>query len=163
MSYAAPAAGGDGWSPKDSNGHLLIIEPTAHETGILTTFGEKDAIRATVHDVDTGEAFHDALIFPGALIGSLKSRLGQKVLARLGQGVPKPGQAPPWQLVDASGDQSAVALAMAYEAKLAQGSYAPVEATPQPVAAPVAATPAAGEADAIAAAKALLAQQGMTA
>lgn len=162
MSYAAPAAGGDGWSPKDSNGHLLIIEPQSHEQGILTSFGEKDAIRATVHDIDTGETFHDSLIFPGALIGALKARIGQKVLARLGQGVPKPQQAPPWQLHDASGDPQAVAQAQAYEAKIAANAYTPVVETPQAAAAPAAAPVAAAEDPAIAAAKALLAQQGVT-
>lgn len=155
MSFAAPAAGG-GWTPADSNGHLLVIEPTAHETGVPTSFGEKDAIRATVHDIDTGEAFEDVLIFPGGLIGALKSRIGQKVLARLGQGVAKPGQAPPWQLVDASGDAAAVTQAETYLATYAQTGYA-APAAPAPAAAPVTA-----EDPAIAAAKALLAQQGLT-
>lgn len=156
MSYAAPAAGGDGWTPAGSEGHLLIIEPQSHEHDIVTQFGSKDAIRATVHDIDTGETFDDSLIFPGGLIGALKARIGQKVLARLGRGVAKPGQAPPWQLVDASGDAAAVAQAQAFEAQQYQA--------PQPAAAAPAAPAAGSQEDAeLAAARALLAQKGMTA
>lgn len=112
--FAAPAEGGDGWSPKDSSGHLLVIEPESLETGIVTSFGEKDAIRGTVHDVDAGETYADTLVFPRVLIGSLKSRLGEKVLARLGTGQAKPGQAPPWILEDASADPAAVKAATDY-------------------------------------------------
>jgi hypothetical protein len=32
----------------------------------------------------------------------LKSKLGEKVLGRLGQGVAKPGQSPPWVLHEAN-------------------------------------------------------------
>ena len=152
--FAPPAEGGDGWSPKDSSGHLLVIEPEALETGIVTSFGEKDAIRGTVHDVDAGETFEDALIFPRVLIGSLKQRLGQKVLARLTQGNAKPGQAPPWTLTDASGDSNAVAKATDY----LSGKTAD-ELTPPPVAEPAA---TGKDADALAAAMALLKANGIT-
>lgn len=159
MSFAAPATGG-GWTPADANGHLLVIEPSAHETGIHTSFGEKDAIRATVHDIDTGETVEDALIFPGGLIGALKPRVGQQVLARLSQGVAKPGQAPPWTLIDASADAAAVSRATAYLTAYQAGNYAAPAAPTAPVAAAAAPVAAGGEDPAIAAAKALLAQQG---
>lgn len=155
--FAAPAAS-SGFTPADHDGHLLVIEVHSYQTGIVTSLGEKDAISATIHDVDLGETFDDALIFPRVLVGSLKSRVGQKVLARLGQGVAKPGQSAPWILNDASGDGGAVTQAEAYLARVAQAGYAPVADAPAPVAAPV----AVGDTEAIAAAKALLAQQGLT-
>ncbi len=146
-SFSAPAEGGDGWSPKDSANHLLVIEPQTLETGIVTSFGEKDAIRGTVHDIDAGETYEDTLIFPRVLIGSLKSKLGERVLARLTTGVAKPGQAPPWTLDDASADKAAVDAAETYLASRSADSYT----------APAAADKV--DADAIAAAKALLAAQ----
>ena len=155
--FAAPAAS-SGFTPADHDGHLLVIEVHLYQTGIVTSLGEKDAIYATIHDIDLGETFDDALIFPRVLVGSLKSRVGQKVLARLGQGVAKPGQSAPWILNDASGDPKAVTFAEAYLARVAQAGYAPVADTPAPAPAPAA--PAAAEDPAIAAAKALLAQQG---
>lgn len=88
---------------EDHKGQLLLIEPKAVETGISTTFGDKDAIRAdvTAIDADGGPVeFHDALIFPGVLIGQTRSMIGKKVLGRLSTGVAKPNQKPPWRLED---------------------------------------------------------------
>ncbi len=145
--FSAPAEGGDGWTPKDSANHLLVIEPETLETGIVTSFGEKDAIRGTVHDIDAGETYTDTLIFPRVLIGSLKSKLGEKVLARLSTGVAKPGQAAPWVLEDASGDSAAVAAAEKYLASRSAEDYTAPAGTEKV------------DADAIAAAKALLEAQ----
>lgn len=86
-------------------GSLLVVEATAVETGIKTSFGDKDAVRATVSVLDgdsAGESYPDTLVFPSVLIGQLRSRIGQKVLGRLGQGNAKPGQKPPWLLQDAT-------------------------------------------------------------
>ncbi len=147
--FSAPAEGGDGWTPKDSANHLLVIEPETLETGIVTSFGEKDAIRGTVHDIDAGETYTDTLIFPRVLIGSLKSKLGEKVLARLTTGVAKPGQAAPWTLQDASSDSAALTAAEAYlSSRAADGYTSPADDGVDKV-----------DADAIAAAKALLAAQ----
>jgi len=112
--FAAPGTASDGFSVKDANGHLVVIEVHAHETGIVTSLGDKDAIRATVHDVDAGETHTDALLFPKVLIGSLRDRIGQKVLGRIGQGNAKPGQSAPWVLLDESGNPDSVAKATAY-------------------------------------------------
>jgi hypothetical protein len=54
------------------------------------------------------------LFFNVALKNSLKSKVGQKVLARIGQGTAKPGKSAPWILVDATGDADAVAKANAF-------------------------------------------------
>jgi hypothetical protein len=44
----------------------------------------------------------------------LKAKVGQKVLARIGQGTAKPGKSAPWILLDATGDAEAVAKANAF-------------------------------------------------
>ena len=94
--FAAPAsASGISW--EDLNGRLLVIEPHAVEHAVSTSLGPKDAVRADVHVIDVEpEDYEDVLIFPRVLISQLSSRVGQKVLGRLGQGVAKPGQSAPW-------------------------------------------------------------------
>lgn len=103
--FSKPAsASGIQW--EDHIGKLLLIEPTALETGINTNFGEKDAVRADVTVIDANgsgpEEYKDALIFPSVLISQTRSLIGEKVLGRLGQGEAKPGQKPPWKLLDAT-------------------------------------------------------------
>ena len=91
-------------------GRLLVIEPTAVETGVQTVLGEKDAVRATIHVIDAQPPYsiEDSLIFPRVLQGQLRSRLGQMVLGRLTQGQAKQGQNPPWMIADATpADQQA--------------------------------------------------------
>ncbi len=104
---------GEGFVVADANGHLVVIEVHSLETGIVTSLGDRDAIRATVHDITAEHTYEDTLIFPKVLIGSLKSRIGQKVLGTIGQGVAKPGQNAPWVINDASGD-AAAGVATAY-------------------------------------------------
>lgn len=107
--FAAPATPtGIDWS--EQNGKLLLIEPTAVETGIPTSLGEKDAVRAYVTVItgpDSADVYEDCLIFPRVLQGQVRSRIGQKVLGRLGQGVAKPGQNAPWMLLEATADDIA--------------------------------------------------------
>lgn len=102
---AAPPSGGITWA--DHSGKLLVIEPLALETGIATTFGTADAVRANVY-VLTGpgdsEDFEDTLVFPKVLAGQLKRSIGAKVVGRLGQGNAKAGQSAPWLLLEATPD-----------------------------------------------------------
>jgi len=102
--FAAPAAAsGIEWS--ELNGHLLIVEPREVVKDISTVHGVTDAVRADVTVLDgpqTGKKYEDTLIFPRALKVQLASRVGQKVLGRLGQGQAKPGQNPPWMLAPAT-------------------------------------------------------------
>lgn len=135
IEFAAPGSSA-GFSIGDAEGHLVIIEVHSHETGVVTANGERDAIRATVHDVDAQETAEDALLFPKVIVGSLKARIGQKVLARIGQGIAKPGQNAPWILNDASGDGQAVAAATAYLKQYQAGAFtAPAQPAPEPAAA----------------------------
>ncbi len=102
--FAAPAAS-SGLDLKALNGRLLLIEPYKVEEGVSTSFGPKDAIRGKVVVLDgddAGTEHDDTLLFPSVLIGQLRSRVGQKVLGRLGQGTAKPGQQPPWKLNEAT-------------------------------------------------------------
>lgn len=101
-SFATPAAPSGGIKWADLKGRLLVIEPLAHEVGIVTAFGDADAVRANVYAIDGQvEEYVDTLVFPKVLASQLKSQIGQKVLGRLGQGSQqKAGQSPPWILQD---------------------------------------------------------------
>ena len=128
MEFAAPSSGGSGLKPADIEGHLVVIEPKEYVASMVTSFGEKDAIRITVHDVSAKETHEDVLFF-GALIGALKGQIGKRVLGVIGKGTAKPGQAPPWVIADASGNADAVAAATAY----LTGQVAASIAAPDPV------------------------------
>lgn len=157
--FAAPGAAGGGFVPANAEGHLVVIEVESHEHGIVTANGDRDAIRATVHDIDAGETFEDSLLFPKVIVGSLKARVGQKVLARIGKGVAKPGQNAPWVLNDASADAAAVKAATDYLEARKNGQFAAPQAA-APAAAPQA-TPDLND-PAVQAALAALQKQGLT-
>ena len=115
MAFSAPSSSNtDSVKVADLNGHLLIIEPTEYKTGIATVHGDADAIEVRINDLDTGQTHESVLFFNVALKSALRSKIGQKVLARIGQGVAKPGKSAPWILVDATGDAAAVAKANAF-------------------------------------------------
>ena len=156
MQFAAPATGGDGPSAADVNGHVLVIEPVAYETGIKTVHGDKDAVRLRLHDITDQATHEDVLWFGGYLVGSLKGRIGERVLAIMGQGAAKAGQSPPWTLTDLSTNEQAVAAATAY----LTGQVAATLAAPAPAAAPA---PVAAPASALDAALGNLAAAGLTA
>jgi hypothetical protein len=124
--FAAPSQGGS-VRPVDLEGHLLIVEPIEYVQSISTSFGNKDAIRVNIHDV-TEEASHDdVLLFGTALIGSLKSQVGKRVLGVLGKGTAKPGQAAPWVLDDATSDAKAVKAATAYLTNATASTITPIK------------------------------------
>lgn len=116
IDFASPGTGGSGdtLAPADVEGHVLVVEPAEYVASIATAFGDKDAIRCTVHDITTQTTAQDVLWFPGGLIGALKGRIGQRVLGVMSKGTAKAGQSAPWILVDASGNEQAVAAATAY-------------------------------------------------
>jgi hypothetical protein len=111
--FASPAQT-TGFDYEAALGHLLVVDVIAHEDAVPTALGDKPAIRANILDVDDPSlSAEDALIFPRVLVGSLRPRVGQRVLGVLGQGVAKPGQNAPWTLQDAVGDPEAVKRAKA--------------------------------------------------
>ena len=126
MAFSAPSNNTESVKVADLNGHLLILEPLEYKTGIQTVHGEADAIEVRINDLDTGFNHESVLFFNVALKNALKSKVGQKVLARIGQGTAKPGKSAPWILVDATGDADAVAKANAFIA--GDGASAPAPA-----------------------------------
>ena len=138
MQFASPSTGGEGPAASDVNGHVLVVEPLSHELGIKTVHGEKDAIRLRLHDITDQRTYEDVLWFGGYLVGSLKGRIGERVLALMGQGAAKAGQSAPWTLTDLSTTPAAVEAATAY----LTGQVAASITAPTP-AAPVAAAPSA--------------------
>jgi len=133
--FATPAPPGSGINWQELLGLLLVIEPIAQETGIKTAYGESDAVRADVvvlEGDEPGKEYLDTLVFPKVLGGQLSRSIGQKVLGRLGQGTAKPGQSPPWMLLEASAQD--IELGQRYLASRAQQVTAPApvqDAAPQ--------------------------------
>lgn len=136
MTFAAPSTQSESVKVADLAGHLLIITPTEYKVGIETVHGKAEAVEVEVINLDTKQTHSSLLWFNVALRNALKNKIGQKVLARIGQGAAKPGKSAPWILIDATGDANAVAIANAY----LTSAPAPAIATPTPAAAPVAAT-----------------------
>lgn len=133
MTFAAPSNSTENVKVADLANHLLIISPVEYKTGIPTVHGDAEAIEVNVIDLDTNQEHSSLLWFNVALRNALKTKTGQKVLARIGQGTAKPGKSAPWILIDATGDAAAVAKANAY---LGTAASKPA-ATPAPAAAPV--------------------------
>lgn len=103
--FATPATASGGIAWADVKGALVLVDVLSVETGINTSFGETDAVRANVAVLDgaqKGETYEDTLVFPKVLQSQLKSRVGQKVLGRVSQGQAKPGQSAPWVLAEAT-------------------------------------------------------------
>lgn len=108
--FSSPASTqGIDW--KTALGHLLMVSPLSLEEKVNTSLGEKDAIRADIVDLDSGEQFIDVLVFPRVLQGQLRPKIGGKVLGRLGQGTAKPGQSAPWLLQDFTAEDGVKASA----------------------------------------------------
>jgi hypothetical protein len=125
--FTAPASSEASVKPADLQGHLLIISPVEFKTGITTSLGEADAIEVNIVDLDTNEEHNSVLFFNVALKSALKPNIGKQVLARIGQGVAKPGKSAPWILVNATDNPGDVEKATAY---LAGNLVAAAAATP---------------------------------
>jgi hypothetical protein len=152
MTFASPGNQSESVKVADLANHLLIITPVEYKTGIQTVHGIAEAVEVNVYDLDTSTEYNSLLWFNVALRNALKTKLNQKVLARIGQGPAKPGKSAPWILLDATSDATAIAKANAYLA-------APPAPSATPAPAPVAsvANPTAGLTPEVAA---LLAQLG---
>jgi hypothetical protein len=118
MEFAAPAAGSV-LKPAEVEGHLLVVEPVEYIERMSTQMGDSDAVRCTVHDITAGTTHTEVLWFSTVLVGSLRTRIGAKVLGMMAKGVAKPGQTAPWVLQDASGEPAAVQAAKDYLSKAA--------------------------------------------
>lgn len=132
--FTSPAAGGgETVKPAEVEGHLLVVEPIEYRASVATSFGDKDAIIVNVHDIHAGTSHESVMWFSGALVGSLKNRIGTRVLAVMGKGTAKPGQAAPWVLQDASAVPAAVEAATKYlTGQVADSMTAPAAAAANP-------------------------------
>lgn len=112
--FAPPGDTNDSVPWAENVGALMMIKPFSLETGIPTVNGITDAVRASVLILDgphAGTEHENVLIFPRMLQAQLKARIGKTVLARLGQGAPKPGKNPPWVLTAANPGDEQIARA----------------------------------------------------
>ena len=114
MTFSAPSMSENGPKVADLAGKLLIITPTDYKTGIKTIHGDAEAVEVSLVNLDDNKSYDGVLFFNVALRNSLKQKIGQKVLARIGQGTAKPGKSAPWILLDATTDAAALAKANAY-------------------------------------------------
>ena len=105
MSDQFDAPGNAIFKPADHDGRLLLIKPLSQEVEVPTANGVKDAVRATVIVLDGDDApteHVDAMLYSKVLQGQIRRNIGtgRYNLGRLGQGMAKPGQKPPWKLTD---------------------------------------------------------------
>jgi hypothetical protein len=135
MTFTPPAtSSGDYVKIADLNGHLCIFTPIEFIDSIQTAMGDSQAIKTNVVDLDSDTEHEDVLVFNKALITSLKANIGAQVLARVGQGIAKPGKSAPWILNDATTDSAAVAKATAYIAAKATAGLVGTTPAPAPTA-----------------------------
>lgn len=113
--FSSPSAG-DICKPLDVVGHLLLVRPVEFLPDFQTSLGVRDAIRIDIADLSAndqsgqwGAVYRDALWFGRVLVAGLRRQIGDLVLARMATGVAKPGQNPPFNLVDMVPDAQAVA------------------------------------------------------
>lgn len=139
--FDEPGTPGAGVEWKELLGALLIIDVHAVKTGIQTTYGLSDAVQATVTIADgpqAGTVHPDTLIFPRVLQSQLSGKIGAKILGRLGQGVAKPGQDPPWMLNPATdADKAQAGAVLTHLASSGLQGAAPAVAPQVPVQQPV--------------------------
>ena len=130
MTFSPPSMNESGPKVADLAGQLLIITPTEYKTGIKTIHGDAEAVEVSLVNLDTNKSYESVLFFNVALRSALKSKIGQKVLARIGQGTAKPGKSAPWILLDATTDAAALAKANAYLATATAPAPAVAAAVP---------------------------------
>ena len=141
MAFTAPSNSNEQVKVADLAGQLLIITPVEYKTGIQTVHGEADAVEVNIVNLDNNKTHDGVLFFNVALKNSLKSKINEKVLARIGQGIAKPGKSAPWILIDATQSIADVEKANAYVSKqpAAEAAPAPVVVDPNALSPDVAA------------------------
>jgi hypothetical protein len=130
MTFSPPSMNESGPKVADLAGQLLIITPTEYKTGIKTIHGDAEAVEVSLVNLDTNKTYESVLFFNVALRNSLKQKIGQKVLARIGQGTAKPGKSAPWILLDATTDPAALAKANTYLGTASAPATAQASAVP---------------------------------
>jgi len=117
--FSQPVATSSGSDAKISDfvGRLLLLTPTEYVAEVTTVNGIKDAVRTSVVVLDGGQGVpaapqehNDMLVFQGRLISKLKGKVNSgKVLGRLVRQAATPGQQAPYDLLEFTPDDAAVA------------------------------------------------------
>lgn len=106
MSIFATPASASSFDLNDHLGNLVVVIPQKVDT-INTKFGPSEAVLCDIHVLDGAPGDHeDVLLFGKVLLGQLKTRIGEMVLGRIGQGIAKAGNNPPW-VIEAATEQDA--------------------------------------------------------
>jgi hypothetical protein len=111
MPFNDPGTGGDKLPLDDLIGALVLVDVHEQLPEMLTSFGPATPIRVDVFVLDgphKAAEYRDALIFPRKLQAQLRGSIGSQVIGRLGRGVAKAGQSPPWELTPASTEDKAI-------------------------------------------------------
>jgi hypothetical protein len=106
MKLSRPSPSGDRW-PKDKHlDHLHVFAGGLVTEDVTTSRGPAQAAKLdVVACLDCREGWTDQLVFGKALVPRLTSDPdAEAVVGRLGQGLAKPGQSPPWVLDDPTDD-----------------------------------------------------------
>jgi hypothetical protein len=119
---------GDRIAKEDVAGHVLVIEPKEYVASIQTSNGESDAIRLDIHDITDKQTYEEVLWF-GAIVGSFKNAVGNRLLVRIKRGEAKPGKSAPWIAEDLTGNEKAVLAATKYMSERGTPASAPTKKT----------------------------------
>lgn len=117
ITFKAPTAGGgDHLALADVKDHFVLLYVNEYIAEMTTANGVSDAVNISVADLTTGEHHINVLWFANVIVGSLKRQQGEFVLAKVAQGIPKPGKNAPWILEDATGNPEVLAAAQKWVA-----------------------------------------------
>ena len=104
-----PVAEEDRFDARQAIGHAILVRPTEHKTGVVTSNNPNgtDALAADILDLDFPggpKVFKDTLLFTGSLVDGLKKYIGQLVVVRLQMMTSKTGRTYPTPLPGEAGD-----------------------------------------------------------
>ena len=117
ITFKAPTAGGgDHLALADVKDHFVLLYVNEYIAEMATANGVSDAVNISVADLTTGEHHLNVLWFANVIVGSLKRQQKEFVLAKVAQGIPKPGKNAPWILEDATGNPEVLAAAQKWVA-----------------------------------------------
>jgi hypothetical protein len=117
ITFKAPTSGGgDHLAIADVKDHFVLVHVNEYIPEMTTANGVSDAVNISVADLTTGEHHLNVLWFANVIVGSLKRQVGDFVLAKVAQGVAKPGKNAPWILEDATGNAEVSAAAQKWAA-----------------------------------------------
>lgn len=83
--FAEPVSG-DRFTAEEASGKRLIVVPVEYIKEMAVQGGRvTDAVKVSVVDLESGNAYYGALWFAGRLVGAFKNGLGSKFVGHIGQ------------------------------------------------------------------------------